>query len=128
MEFPVLEEVPESADSVIEKSSPYVPVRIDLGWVWNSLRSKVTNIPRSPGVGKDIRSIERAAAEILHAAFPNEYQSLGSSIRLERLSGAMSNVIYVCRSAVAGSRPLLLRIYGTGTNSLFSRKREVRIC
>ena len=46
-------------------------------------------------------------------------------LEMERLTGAMSNVVYMCTSK--GMPPILLRLYGDGSDVFFDRETELAV-
>ena len=78
---------------------------------------------RSLHAGTDEARIKRETSKLLRellSIFTDE-----DNLDMKRVSGALTNRVFICSSP--GNDPVLLRLYGHGTSAFFSRDAEIAI-
>ncbi|OQR88381.1 choline/ethanolamine kinase, partial [Thraustotheca clavata] len=63
----------------------------------------------------------------LKSTVPGWENTPSSQVKVEHLSGAMTNVIFTCSKPTPINEKVLLRVYGSGTDAFFCRNEEMAV-
>ena len=86
------------------------------------LARRTGTLVRSLHAGTDDAHLKQETSKLLRdllRIFADEEE-----LSLKRVSGALTNRVFVCSSP--GNEPVLLRLYGHGTDVFFSREQEIK--
>ncbi|KAJ2129619.1 hypothetical protein GGF48_002357 [Coemansia sp. RSA 921] len=100
---------------------------------WSDTQSDIIRMVRKPDITMDVsdspgeKELERRVARLITSVFEPRTPLL--DVCVDRLSGAMTNSVYMVTLSAQRPAPLLskylLRVYGTGVDELLSREKEL---
>ncbi|KAJ2133972.1 hypothetical protein IW136_004814 [Coemansia sp. RSA 678] len=101
---------------------------------WSDTHSDIRMV-RTPDISMDIsdspseNELQRRVARLITRVFEPRTPLLADHVCVDRLSGAMTNSVYMVTLSAQRPSPLLskylLRVYGTGVDELLSREKEL---